>query len=857
MRKTMGDELGEATTLFLESVYDVRGRSRNTLFRDGQWEAYVSHLWKLYASDSLPTPDRSPERTRTDPCSTTGPPSAPVAIVQPRWPTVTMAPDGDRQPEASTTAASDFPPVSPRPSEDSNEGSGPEADLETAMDLSVARVNNMETGGLGDLEDIAIDLEDIVINTPLVSMTRTNSPGVTPYHQPVSPETVAAYMDSATWPPPSHQTEDDADSIISIHAQNRRADEQSNLIPPRVREGTKEEKRRWFNEQVTQIVGKARIEGATQLTLALQKLQPVIHHGPWKSHRSGSGNVADHVQHANRSGSGKVADHVQHANRSGSGKVADHVQHAKQSGSGNVADHVQHANRSGSGKVADHVQHANRSGSGKVASHVQHAKQSGSGKVADHVQHAKQSGSGKVADHVQHAKQSGSGKVADHVQHAKQSGSGKVADHVQHAKQSGSGKVADHVQHAKQSGSGNVADHHARQERRRLNAFEEDVKKLRLWPQQDQYKYCSATSVAMQLFGVTVSTLEALDLLLQQPEDEVIAQPAAWIRPTCFPATISTQLQPLNSFHNQQIVYNQDVAAIINQHEQELATVRATNRSLQEQLHAEKALRGTEVKLAVQSEIGDIRSFSTKETIDFLQKEAPTLYNLVSNLTTQHHRETKRSESVATVILSAVNPRSIQATGLQTIVELMLVARTSNDQIVFIAMVIQVLNHTGITVSPNSLRSVMKQFADQRRKEKRKAEIVWVYDNVNIMRRLRDLRATVGEGCLIPAELEYLREANPDLMSDEETDEENANTWLVRRPAWWCSKLTKTVDRCQPAFDRQVAKSRKLRHVRVMTDQPSRRCIPVDTVDKEYLNVVGDENEEQDHKLNKSDKYPY
>ncbi|CAH1242285.1 Hypp6538 [Branchiostoma lanceolatum] len=225
-----------------------------------------------------------------------------------------------------------------------------------------------------------------------------------------------------------------------------------------------------------------------------------------------------------------------------------------------------------------------------------------------------------------------------------------------------------------------------------------------------------------------------------------------------------------------EIVYNQDVAAIINQHEQELATVRATNRSLQEQLHAEKAFRGTEVKLAVQSEIGDIRSFSTKETIDFLQKEAPTLYNLVSNLTTQHHRETKRSESVATVILSAVNPRSIQATVLQTIVELMLVARTSYDQIVFIAMVIQVLNHTGITVSPNSLRSVMKQFADQRRKEKLKAEIVWVYDNVNIMRRLRDLRATVGEGCLNPAELEYLREAiltsyhNPDLRKRTKFD---------------------------------------------------------------------------------------
>ncbi|CAH1242544.1 Hypp6823 [Branchiostoma lanceolatum] len=112
--------------------------------------------------------------------------------------------------------------------------------------------------------------------------------------------------------------------------------------------------------------------------------------------------------------------------------------------------------------------------------------------------------------------------------------------------------------------------------------------------------------------------------------------------------SVLSQLQPFNSFHNQQIVYNQDGTAIINQHEQELATVRTTNRSLEEQLHAEKALRGTEVKFAVQSEmermtcpfakqvrtIEDIRSFSSKETIDFLQKEAPTLYNLVCNLTT-------------------------------------------------------------------------------------------------------------------------------------------------------------------------------------------------------------------------------
>ncbi|CAH1277615.1 Hypp9711 [Branchiostoma lanceolatum] len=106
--------------------------------------------------------------------------------------------------------------------------------------------------------------------------------------------------------------------------------------------------------------------------------------------------------------------------------------------------------------------------------------------------------------------------------------------------------------------------------------------------------------------------------------------------------------------------------------------------------------------------------------------------------------------------------------------------------------------------------------------------------------RLRDLRATVGKDCLTPAELEFLSVAKPDLMSDEETDEEQPNTWLVRRPAWRCKKLTQIVDRCQPGVDKLVMKSRKLRNRRVMTDQPSRRSIP-DTVDKVYLDVGGGE----------------
>ncbi|XP_066304505.1 uncharacterized protein [Branchiostoma lanceolatum] len=60
-------ELGEATTLFLEDVYDVRGPSRNKLYRDSMWEAYVSHLWKLYREPARVKEALAPLTTDEDP----------------------------------------------------------------------------------------------------------------------------------------------------------------------------------------------------------------------------------------------------------------------------------------------------------------------------------------------------------------------------------------------------------------------------------------------------------------------------------------------------------------------------------------------------------------------------------------------------------------------------------------------------------------------------------------------------------------------------------------------------------------------------------------------------------------------
>ncbi|KAI8479723.1 hypothetical protein Bbelb_425260 [Branchiostoma belcheri] len=48
----------------------------------------------------------------------------------------------------------------------------------------------------------------------------------------------------------------------------------------------------------------------------------------------------------------------------------------------------------------------------------------------------------------------------------------------------------------------------------------------------------------------------------------------------------------------------------------------------------------------------------------------------------------------------------------------------------------------------------------------------------------------------------------PDLMSDEETDEDHDNTWFVRRPAWRSDRLTMVINQLQPGVDKLIASQR-------------------------------------------------
>ncbi|KAI8516342.1 hypothetical protein Bbelb_049230 [Branchiostoma belcheri] len=146
------------------------------------------------------------------------------------------------------------------------------------------------------------------------------------------------------------------------------------------------------------------------------------------------------------------------------------------------------------------------------------------------------------------------------------------------------------------------------------------------------------------------------------------------------------------------------------------------------QLEAARSLHPTNINVQLRSEveticsshsplsirvrtIEDIRSISTQQTTDYQEQNAPTLYNIIANLTSpQYDRETERSASISTVLLSTIeNHGSRRSNGLQTIIGLMLVAKTPNDQ------VIQLLNHAGMSVHPMSVWGVIKEYAGKRR----------------------------------------------------------------------------------------------------------------------------------------------
>ncbi|CAH1242284.1 Hypp6536 [Branchiostoma lanceolatum] len=137
---------------------------------------------------------------------------------------------------------------------------------------------------------------------------------------------------------------------------------------------------------------------------------------------------------------------------------------------------------------------------------------------------------------------------------------------------------------------------------------------------------------------------------------------------------------------------------LINRYKQELEKARALNASLTQQLHAAQTLRAFEVTQTIRQEmkqitakntpisksvqtVEDIRSFAVQATSEYLQQAAPTIHGIISSLLTpSYNRAVDRSESVATVMMSAIaNLNSQRTNGLQTIIGLMLVATTSND----------------------------------------------------------------------------------------------------------------------------------------------------------------------------------
>ncbi|XP_078700684.1 uncharacterized protein LOC144927237 [Branchiostoma floridae x Branchiostoma belcheri] len=235
----------------------------------------------------------------------------------------------------------------------------------------------------------------------------------------------------------------------------------------------------------------------------------------------------------------------------------------------------------------------------------------------------------------------------------------------------------------------------------------------------------------------------------QQPTPNPVYSPFSLLhQPVYMPHQVSMLHQPSQ-------YTAQDVNSIIHKYEQELAHIRTLNTSLSQQLEAARSLHPTNINVQLRSEveticsshsplsirvrtIEDIRSISTQQTTDYQEQNAPTLYNIIANLTSpQYDRETERSASISTVLLSTIeNHGRRRSNGLQTIIGLMLVAKTPNDQ------VIQILNHTGMSVHPKSVWGVIKEYAGKTREENLLPDMVWVYDNDNIMKRVQVRKGT-------------------------------------------------------------------------------------------------------------------
>ena len=107
--------------------------------------------------------------------------------------------------------------------------------------------------------------------------------------------------------------------------------------------------------------------------------------------------------------------------------------------------------------------------------------------------------------------------------------------------------------------------------------------------------------------------------------------------------------------------------------------------------------------------------------------------------------------------------------------------------------------------------------------------------------QLLERRQSAGKGVLTAKDQKFLAEAHQYLMSDEESDMDGKNTWLIRSPTWRSKRLNEILLLCDTELEKKQGKNKK-RNRRVRSNEPCTRSPP--DVGKEYLKT--DEEHQQE-----------
>ena len=87
-------------------------------------------------------------------------------------------------------------------------------------------------------------------------------------------------------------------------------------------------------------------------------------------------------------------------------------------------------------------------------------------------------------------------------------------------------------------------------------------------------------------------------------------------------------------------------------------------------------------------------------------------------------------------------------------------------------------------------------------------------------------RQAAATTCLDPEEQVFIQGLTPALMSDEETDPDDALTWRVSQPEWRSAQLNGILKKCQEAVGQQQQASKSKRCRRVLSGVWSKRDRP-------------------------------